>query len=125
QQTLVDVDDPDLCAERLVQLALRAGGPDNITCIVADVLDPDDLPDGIEPTSSVQVAGAAALERNVPSAAADGPAARAAALVASAEETADDDEPAEDAPEASEDEPEDDAPPARRKKRRAGRVLGF
>lgn len=126
QQTLVDVEDPDLCTERLVQLALRAGGPDNITCIVADVLDPDELPEGIEPTSSVQVAGAAAIERNIPSAAADGPAARAAALVASAEETAEDDDP-----EAAEDEdaPDEEANlsalPARRKKRRAGRVLGL
>ena len=33
--------DPDECAERLVQLALRGGGPDNITVIVADVTDAD------------------------------------------------------------------------------------
>lgn len=91
QQTLMDVTDPDQCAERLVQLALRAGGPDNVTCIVADVLDPDHLPEGVTPTSGVQVAGAAALERDVPSAAADGPAARAAALVASVEASTDDD----------------------------------
>ena len=31
--------DPDRCADRLVELALRGGGPDNITCIVADVVE--------------------------------------------------------------------------------------
>jgi PPM family protein phosphatase len=31
--------DPHEAADRLVELALRAGGPDNITCIVADVID--------------------------------------------------------------------------------------
>src|ERR687897_485420 len=30
--------DPHESADRLVELALRAGGPDNITCIVADVI---------------------------------------------------------------------------------------
>jgi PPM family protein phosphatase len=38
---------PQECADRLIQLALRGGGPDNVTCIVADVVDPaegDDRP---------------------------------------------------------------------------------
>jgi protein phosphatase len=43
--TLVEVlaayPDRDACARRLVDLALRAGGPDNITAIVADVIDED------------------------------------------------------------------------------------
>lgn len=98
QSTLADIDDPGLCTERLVQLALRAGGPDNITCIVADVIDRDAPPAGVEPTSTIEVAGAAAVERDVPSAAAESPAAKAAALVAAtaataapeAEKTADD-----------------------------------
>jgi serine/threonine protein phosphatase PrpC len=34
---------PQGCADRLIELALRGGGPDNVTCIVADVVD---LPDG-------------------------------------------------------------------------------
>jgi PPM family protein phosphatase len=39
--------DPQDSADRLVDLALRAGGPDNVTCIVADVIDvpyADDAP---------------------------------------------------------------------------------
>jgi len=39
--------DPQECADRLVELALRGGGPDNVTCIVADVVDAgfgDDVP---------------------------------------------------------------------------------
>jgi protein phosphatase len=43
--TLRDYPDPDECAERLVQLALRGGGPDNITVIVADVTDADIVED--------------------------------------------------------------------------------
>ena len=30
------------CIDRLIELALRGGGPDNITCIVADVVDVGD-----------------------------------------------------------------------------------
>lgn len=41
EQTLRDVADLELCSEYLIQLALRGGGSDNITCIVADVLDTD------------------------------------------------------------------------------------
>src|SRR6201994_2234294 len=33
--------DPQECADRLVELALRGGGPDNVTCIVADVVQAD------------------------------------------------------------------------------------
>lgn len=47
QQTLEDYPDPRECADRLIELALRGGGPDNITCIVADVVDvayADDAP---------------------------------------------------------------------------------
>jgi len=37
EHTLLNCPDPQLCAERLVRLALRAGGPDNVTVIVSDV----------------------------------------------------------------------------------------
>lgn len=33
--------DPQSCADRLIELALKGGGPDNVTCIVADVADVD------------------------------------------------------------------------------------
>ena len=35
------ISDPDECSDRLIELALKGGGPDNITCIVADVVDVD------------------------------------------------------------------------------------
>jgi len=81
-ETLRTTPDVDECADRLLQLALRAGGPDNVTVIVADVVDLDTVPDGTQPSGKPQVVGAAALTRNEPTAAADGPAARASALVA-------------------------------------------
>ena len=87
ERTMVENTDVTACAERLVQLALRAGGSDNITCIVADVVDLDDLPDGAGPDSSVQVVGSVAATRDAPTAALDGPAARAAALLAEARAT--------------------------------------
>jgi protein phosphatase len=41
QETLQAYRDPRECADRMIELALRGGGPDNITCIVADVVDID------------------------------------------------------------------------------------
>jgi protein phosphatase len=37
-EVLGSVADPDLCAGRLVDLALVAGAPDNVTVVVADVV---------------------------------------------------------------------------------------
>ena len=39
QETLAAGDPPGVTCERLVALARRAGAPDNVTCIVADVVD--------------------------------------------------------------------------------------
>ena len=78
--TLKDIEDPGECADALVQLALKGGGPDNITCIVADVVDLDALPRGVEaPSTTPQIVGSAARNRHRPTTA-SGPAAKAAAL---------------------------------------------
>ncbi len=89
-ETLREVTDPGECADRLVQLALRGGGADNITAIVADVVDA-----GSAPATHPQVVGAAARERQRQSSAAPTTAAaKAAALTRAAR--ADDDEDDED-----------------------------
>ena len=41
EETLAGYQGPQETIQDLIQLALRGGGPDNITCIVADVLDAD------------------------------------------------------------------------------------
>ena len=39
RETLATIEDPEAVARQLIELALHGGGPDNITCIVADVVD--------------------------------------------------------------------------------------
>lgn len=75
-ETLRDHDDPGDCADELVNLALRAGGGDNITAVVADVVDPRSAPDSVP-----QIVGAAATDRNRPTRGGGGAAARAAAIL--------------------------------------------
>jgi len=122
--TLRDVADVDACADRLVQLALRAGGGDNVTVIVADVVELDNVPDGDGPSTSAAIVGSAATSRNRPTAAADGPAARASALSkqagAAARSAADGAPPAADAgaADSSEDAEDADTPDPRRRRRR-------
>jgi PPM family protein phosphatase len=58
-QTLSSVWDPDKAALQLVELAIKGGGPDNITVIVADVLDTQTSP--VPPTLEPVLAGAASL----------------------------------------------------------------
>ncbi|MGH3645727.1 MAG: PP2C family protein-serine/threonine phosphatase [Micromonosporaceae bacterium] len=71
--TLAELKDPDECVDRLVQLALRGGGPDNVTVIVADITDEDII------ESTPIVGGAAARDRGMATAADPAsPAARAA-----------------------------------------------
>jgi protein phosphatase len=53
-QEALQVPDPQASCERLVELALRGGGPDNVTVIVADVVD------GTGTAAAPVVAGAAA-----------------------------------------------------------------
>jgi PPM family protein phosphatase len=80
-ETLRGYRDPRECADRMIDLALRGGGPDNITCIVADVVDidfGDDAPimggsmgdgsdDSPPPDSAAARASATTLTRAAPS----------------------------------------------------------
>lgn len=84
ERTMLEIRDVDECADQLIQLALKAGGTDNITCIVAEIVDLDKIPDGEGPLSQVQVVGSVAPNHDAPTVAHDGPAARAAALLAQA-----------------------------------------
>ncbi|MGH3944823.1 MAG: PP2C family protein-serine/threonine phosphatase [Pseudonocardiaceae bacterium] len=81
-ETLADgltIPDPQDCSDRLIELALKGGGPDNITCIVADVVDVEygeDAPiiggaagDGVEdpqPDSAASRAATTTLPRPEP-----------------------------------------------------------
>lgn len=96
-ETVASIADVDQCADRLVQLALRAGGGDNVTVVLADVVELDDVADGQGPTTTATVVGSAAATFDAPTSAADGPAARAANLTkpAPAEDDEDDDDPEE------------------------------
>ncbi|QDB77982.1 serine/threonine-protein phosphatase [Georgenia sp. 311] len=91
-ETLTRVADPGRCAEELIDLALRGGGPDNVTCVIADFLDADDLPDGLVPATTPQVVGAAATDRLRATRGTPGAAGRAAALTAPAPRPAEEDE---------------------------------
>jgi serine/threonine protein phosphatase PrpC len=78
--TLLDtlqLPDPQQAVDRMIDLALRGGGPDNITCIVAEVLD--------EPDGSAEVVVAGAASEYTPIAVRpDTPAARASLMTAPA-----------------------------------------
>ncbi len=54
ESTLAGYADLHQAAESLIQLALRAGGPDNVTCIVADVLDSGFHGPGAMPNAETQ-----------------------------------------------------------------------
>jgi serine/threonine protein phosphatase PrpC len=61
-ETLLDalstIEDPEVATRQLIELAIRGGGPDNITCIVADVV--DTATTRWPPTTAPVLAGAAA-----------------------------------------------------------------
>ena len=58
RETMAGVEDPDAVTRQLIELALHGGGPDNITCIVADVV--DTAASRVPPTGAPVLAGAAA-----------------------------------------------------------------
>jgi PPM family protein phosphatase len=74
-RTLLAIPDPDEAVIQLVELANRAGGPDNITCIVADVL--DTATSKVASSELSVVAGAVSSQGGPPMAHADTPANRA------------------------------------------------
>ena len=59
RDTLAALADPEAVTRQLIELALHGGGPDNITCIVADVVDTETT--RLPPTKTPVLAGAAAL----------------------------------------------------------------
>jgi protein phosphatase len=65
--------DPQTCADRMIELALRGGGPDNVTVIIADVIDVDFGDDA-------PIVGGAAGDGSDDGPPPDSPAARARAL---------------------------------------------
>jgi len=107
-EVLSTVPDADQAVRQLIALANRNGGPDNITCIVADVVDSVSGP--VPPTRESVLAGAAAhgdastllraatagspdghLPGSVPSASLNGSRASAAGTAGGDEDTADED----------------------------------
>lgn len=60
-ETLATEAAPHAAAKKLIELAIRGGGPDNITAVVADVIETDFDDEG--PTSDSQIVGAADQRR--------------------------------------------------------------
>ncbi|MFB4276146.1 MULTISPECIES: Stp1/IreP family PP2C-type Ser/Thr phosphatase [unclassified Nonomuraea] len=58
--TLTNIDDPEEVVRQLIDLANRGGGPDNITCVLADVLE---ITDGQLVPVEAAVVGAAGMNR--------------------------------------------------------------
>ena len=75
-KTLMELTDLDEAVGQLIDLAIRSGGPDNITCVLADVIDIDS---GLAPSQDVIVIGAltGGADQPVAPVRTDSPAARA------------------------------------------------
>lgn len=114
EKTLNQNPDPDACADKLVDLALRAGGTDNVTVIVCDVVATGSVPSDSSLSTVPQIVGAAANKSWAQSRAAGaggtggGSAAVKAAALTPRTEAA----------------PEEDVAPPRRR-RRLGAVVGL
>jgi protein phosphatase len=76
QKTLTQLTDLEEAVAQLIDLAIRSGGPDNITCVLADVIDTES---GQQPTENVIVVGAltGGADQPVEPVRSDSPAARA------------------------------------------------
>jgi serine/threonine protein phosphatase PrpC len=58
--TLTNIDDPEEVVRQLIDLANRGGGPDNITCVLADVLE---ISDDQQLPAEAAIVGAAGMNR--------------------------------------------------------------
>ncbi|MCY9786525.1 Stp1/IreP family PP2C-type Ser/Thr phosphatase [Nocardiopsis sp. EMB25] len=85
-ETLATEADPRVAAKKLIELAIRGGGPDNITAVIADVIETETDREG--PTAEPQVVGAADQRSEVDEQAGDTPARRAQELRGSGGDTA-------------------------------------
>jgi PPM family protein phosphatase len=76
QKTLTELTDLDEAVGKLIDLAIRSGGPDNITCVLADVIETEA---GAEPAKDVIVVGAltGGADQPIAPVRTDSPAARA------------------------------------------------
>ena len=81
------------CGEALISLALAGGAPDNVTVVLADVLDMDSTPSSRRVPDKPVVVGSAAVDYSRPSRGSNTPAGQAAALVKNASSGADEDAP--------------------------------
>jgi protein phosphatase len=85
-RTLATIDEPDDVVLQLVELAIKGGGPDNITCIVADVVDSATAEQ--PPTLTSVFAGAASNGSGRPLLRTNSPAGRAHVLTQTAPQSA-------------------------------------
>jgi PPM family protein phosphatase len=74
-KTLIQLTDLDEAVQQLIELAIRSGGPDNITCVLADVVDTGTGP--LAPSEAPVIVGAASSSDGRPRAHTDSPAERA------------------------------------------------
>ncbi len=78
-QTMLEVEDAGDCADALVALALSAGAPDNVTCVIGDIVDLDTAGGKAKPAAN-QIVGSAARDRRRPTQGSTSSAGRAAKL---------------------------------------------
>lgn len=78
-QTMLEVEDAGDCADALVALALSAGAPDNVTCVIGDIVDLDSAASKAKPAPN-QIVGSAARDQRRPTQGSSSSAGRAARL---------------------------------------------
>lgn len=76
----MQIPDPQECADRMIELALKGGGTDNVTVVIADVVD-------VDYGENAPIVGGAAGDGTDEGPQGDSPAARARALTAPQEQT--------------------------------------